>query len=149
MSRCIKHTIRIKMESFVFKKENPQFWCKIHISWPMSSSSEHELIMNELMETMDSPNGANLRWEHSQDGGPCCTLEACGWEAREEAVCRFVRKTWSSSCDCRTSFMLYFACFSELLGSAKKVNVNFQDTDGWVGLHHSITAPASSHNAHL
>lgn len=27
-------------------------------------------------------------------------------------------------------FMLHIVCFSELLGSAKKVNVNFQDTDG-------------------
>uniref|UniRef100_A0A674N463 CASK interacting protein 1 n=1 Tax=Takifugu rubripes TaxID=31033 RepID=A0A674N463_TAKRU len=33
--------------------------------------------------------------------------------------------------------MLHFACVSELLGSAKKVNVNFQDTDGFSPLHHA------------
>lgn len=33
---------------------------------------------------------------------------------------------------CKIQLMFHFVCVSELLGSAKKVNVNFQDTDGWV-----------------
>ncbi|GLD61159.1 caskin-1, partial [Lates japonicus] len=33
--------------------------------------------------------------------------------------------------------MFHFICLSELLGSAKKVNVNFQDTDGFSPLHHA------------
>lgn len=31
---------------------------------------------------------------------------------------------------CKKPFTFGFICVSELLGSAKKVNVNFQDTDG-------------------
>lgn len=31
---------------------------------------------------------------------------------------------------CKSQFMFHSICVSELLGSAKKVNVNFQDTDG-------------------
>lgn len=46
------------------------------------------------------------------------------------AICCFGYESLSYTYDCRTSFMLHFACVSELLGSAKKVNVNFQDTDG-------------------
>lgn len=47
------------------------------------------------------------------------------------------------------TLMFHFICVSELLGSAKKVNVNFQDTDGWVTLSiivHSFSHPHFLHS---
>lgn len=56
----------------------------------------------------------------------------------EEACCRFRSWLLFSFTGCKSQLMFHFICVSELLGSAKKVNVNFQDTDGWVALLYSL-----------
>lgn len=59
------------------------------------------------------------------------TFARCGAFGRiAPAICCVCCESLSYTYDRRTPFMLHFACVSELLGSAKKVNVNFQDTDG-------------------
>lgn len=101
------------------------------------------LTVNDIFTSL----GSFLLLRDGLGGGQRCWFCGCWHEVQQwQARCCFISRTthqpaFDSHSPAHQSELMDHrpVCVSELLGSAKKVNVNFQDTDGWVLLLISLT----------